>query len=148
VAMALRMMMAFTSLPAFVTVVFRGMPTVRRGRHRLLLCWLLFMQAVSPGRKPLAARARWTPATITAWRFGRRLKALSWTVHLLVNWVAQAFLATLPPPPHGVLSLCGDGSHADKRGTPKPVGQQGRISQHHPWYFGLRFVLVMAAGDG
>jgi hypothetical protein len=41
--MTLRMMMAFTYLPGFVTLVFRGMPTVWRGRHRLLLCWLVFM---------------------------------------------------------------------------------------------------------
>src|SRR5262249_2629449 len=28
-----------------------------------------------------------------------------------------------------------------------PVAQTGRLSQHHPWFFGLRFVLVMAAWD-
>jgi hypothetical protein len=49
--MALPMLIAFTYLPGFVTMVFRGMPTVWRGRHRLIFCWLIFMQAVSPGRK-------------------------------------------------------------------------------------------------
>jgi hypothetical protein len=73
--MALPMLIAFTDLPGFVTLVFRGMPTVGRGRHRLIFCWLIFMQAVSPGRKTLEEMARWTPATITAWRFGRLLKA-------------------------------------------------------------------------
>jgi hypothetical protein len=47
-----------------------------------------------------------------------------------------------------VLLLLGDGSHADKRGTQNPVAQQGRTSQHHPWFFGLRFVRVIAAWDG
>ena len=47
------MLIAFTYLPGFVTLVFRGMPTVWRGRHRLIFCWLIFMQAVSPGRKTL-----------------------------------------------------------------------------------------------
>jgi len=28
------------------------------------------------------------------------------------------------------------------------VAQTGRISQHHPWFFGLRFVRLMAAWDG
>ena len=79
--MALRMMMAFTYLPAFVTVVWRGMPTVWRGRHRLLLCWLIFMQAVHPGQKTLEEMARWTPATITAWRFGSSLSR-----HVRVRW--------------------------------------------------------------
>jgi hypothetical protein len=30
------MLIAFTYLPGFVTVVFRGMPTVWRGRHQLI----------------------------------------------------------------------------------------------------------------
>jgi hypothetical protein len=142
------MMMAFTYLPGFVTVVFRGMPTVWRGRHRFIFCWLIFIQAVHPGRKTLEEMARWTPATITAWRFGRLLKAAYWNVHLLVSWLSQDLLVTLPPPTNGVLYLFGDGSHADKRGTKNPVAQKGRISQHHPWFFGLRFALLMAAWDG
>jgi len=97
------MMMAGTSLPGVATSVFRSMPTVWRGRHRLLLCWLVFLPAVHPGRKILEELARWTPATITAWRFGRLLKAAYWNVHLLVSWLAQDLLATLPPPPNGIL---------------------------------------------
>jgi hypothetical protein len=142
------MMIAFTYLPGFVTGVFRGMPIVWRGRHRLILCWLIFMQAVHPGRHTLEEMARWTPATVTAWRFGRLLKATYWNVHLIVSWLAQDLVATLPPPTNGVLYLFGDGSHADKRGTKNPVAQKGRTSRHHPWFFGLRFVLLMAAWDG
>ncbi len=142
------MMMAFPYLPGFVTGVLRGLPTMWRGRHRLIFCWLVFIQAVHPGRHTLEERARWTPATITAWRFGRVRKAAYWNVHLIVRWLAQDLLATLPPPTNGVLSLFGDGRHADKRGTKNPVGQKGRISQHHPWLFGVRFVLLMAAWDG
>ena len=142
------MLIAFTYLPGFVTMIFRGMPTVWRGRHRLIFCWLIFIQAVHPGRKTLEEMAKWTPTTITAWRFGRLLKAGYWNVHLLVSWFAQDLLATLPPPANGILYLFGDGSHADKRGTKNPVAQKGRISKHHPWFFGLRFVLLMAAWDG
>ena len=141
------MLIACTSLPGFVSLVLRGMPTVWRGRHRLIFCWLIFMQAVHPGRKTLAAMTRWTPATITAWRLGRLLKAAYWNVPRLVSWCAPALVVTLPPPAHGSLSLCGDGSHADTRGTKHPVAQTGRLSQQHPWFFGLRFVLLMAAGD-
>jgi hypothetical protein len=146
--MALPMLIAFTSLPGVVTMVFRGMPTVWRGRHRLLCCWLLLMQAVSPGRKTVEERARWTPAIITAWRFGRVLKAADWNVPLLVSGLAQALLTTWPPPANGLLSLFGDGRHADHRGPKHPVAQQGRNSKHHPWFFGLRFGLLLAAWDG
>ena len=95
------MLIAFTSLPGFVTMVFRGMPTVWHGRHRLIFCWLIFMQAVSPGRKTLAEMARWTPATITAWRFSRLLKATYWNVYLIVSWLAHEYRKSkrpFPPP--------------------------------------------------
>src|SRR5256885_1885269 len=104
------MLVAFTYLPGFVTMVFRGMPTVWRGRHRLIFCWLIFMQAVHPGRKTLEEMARWTPATITAWRFGRLLKAAYWNVQLLVSWLAQDLVATLPAPANGILYLFGAGT--------------------------------------
>jgi hypothetical protein len=128
---ALRMLMAFTYLPGFVTLVFRGMPTVWRGRHRLIFCWLIFMQAVHPGRKTLEEMARWTPATITAWRFGRLLKAAYWNVPLLVSWLAQDLVATLPAPANGILYLFGDGSHADTRGTKNPVAHVQGIRLNH-----------------
>jgi hypothetical protein len=125
--MTLRMMLAFTYLPGFVTLVFRGMPTVWRGRHRVIFCWLIFIQAVHPGRKTLEEMARWTPATITAWRFGRLLKAAYWNVHLLVSWLAQDLVATLPAPANGILGVsaqppsCGarhEGGHAESQIMP------------------------------
>jgi len=76
--------------------------------------------------------ARWTPATITTWRFRRLLKAASWNVPLLVSWLAQDLLVTLPPPSNDILYLFGDGSHADKCGTQNSVAQKRRNSKHHP----------------
>jgi hypothetical protein len=64
------------------------------------------------------------PATITAWRFGRLLKATYWNVHLIVSWLAQGLLAILPPPTNAVLYLFGDGSHANKRGAKNPGGTE------------------------
>jgi hypothetical protein len=44
--------------PWVVTLMFRGMPIVWRGRHRFILCWRVFMQAVHPGRRTLEEMAR------------------------------------------------------------------------------------------
>jgi hypothetical protein len=79
-------MIAITYLPLFVTILFRGMPGVWQHRHRLVLCWLIVMQALFPGRKTLEELARWTPGSITVWRLRRVLKAAYWDVHLLVAW--------------------------------------------------------------
>jgi len=140
-------MITVTYLPLFVTILFRGMPGIWKSRHRLILCWLVFMQALYPGRKTLEELARWTPAQVTVWRFRRLLKASYWNVHLLVEWWAQEALATLPPPSDGTLYLVGDGSEKPKRGTQNPLAQKGRKSEHHPWFFGIRFALLIANWD-
>src|SRR6266568_5186343 len=80
-------MITVTYLPLFVTILFRGMPGIWKSRHRLILCWLVFMQALYPGRKTLEELARWTPAQITVWRFRRLLKASYWNIHVLVGMV-------------------------------------------------------------
>jgi hypothetical protein len=115
-------MIAVTYLPLFVKLVFRGMPGLWKSRHRFILCWLVFMQALYPGRKTLEELACWSPAQVTVWRFRRVLTASYWNVHLLVAWWAQAAFTTLPPPSNGILYLVGDGSHADKRGYQKSFG--------------------------
>jgi hypothetical protein len=79
-------MVTITYLPLFITCLLRGMPGVWKGRHRLILCWLIVMQALFPGRKTVEELARWTPASITVWRLRRVLKAAYWDIHLLVAW--------------------------------------------------------------
>ena len=68
-------MIAMTYWPLVVPLLFRGMPGVWPHRHRLVLCWLLVMHALFPGRKTLAALARWTPGSLTVWRLRRVRKA-------------------------------------------------------------------------
>src|SRR5918993_540039 len=141
-------MITVTYLPLFVTILFRGMPGLWQHRHRLVLCWLIVMQALFPGRKTLEELARWTPSAITTWRFRRVLKAAYWDIQLLVEWWVEEVFNVLPPPSDGDLYLVGDGSHKPKRGRHNPLAQKGRISEHHPWFFGIRFALLIANWDG
>src|SRR5687768_3841905 len=69
-------MIKVTSLPIFVTHLFRGMPGVWKAQHRLMLSWLIVMQALFPGRKTVAELARWTPIEMTEWRCRRLLSNL------------------------------------------------------------------------
>jgi hypothetical protein len=145
--MVLPAMVTVTYLPLFVTLLFRGMPGMWKGRHRLILCWLIVMQALFPGRKTLEELARWTPASLTVWRLRRVLKAAYWDVHVLVAWWVEEALQTVPPAKDGTLYLVGDGSVKPKRGTKNPLAQKGRKSEHQPWFFGMRFALVIAPWD-
>jgi hypothetical protein len=67
-------MITLTYLPLFVTVLFRGMPGIWKSRHRLMLCWLVVLQALFPGRKTLEELTRWTPAYVTVWSTVWRLR--------------------------------------------------------------------------
>jgi hypothetical protein len=140
-------MLILTYLPAFITTVFRGMPGVWKGQHRLVLCWLIVMQAVYPGRKTLHELARWSPHHITEWRLRRLLKASSWSIHLIVEWLAHDVIATLPPPDDGMIFVIGDGSHQPKRSRDHHMVQKGRNSKHNDWFFGIRFALLIVAWD-
>jgi hypothetical protein len=113
-------MFLLTSLPAFITMVVRGMPGTWKHQHRLLLCWLMVLQAVYPGRKTLAKLHRWSPQGITAWRFRRVLNASYWCVHLRIAWLADDVMATLPPPEDGTIAAIGDGSHTNTRARKNP----------------------------
>src|SRR5438552_10965061 len=141
-------MVRVTDLPLFVTILFRGMPGMWKGRHRLVLCWLIVMPALFPGRKTLEELARWTPGSITAWHLRRLRKAAYWHSHLLVEWWGQEAFNTLPPPKDGTLFLVGDGTAKPKRGTQNPMAQKGRTSEQQPGFFGVRFARLIATGDG
>jgi hypothetical protein len=105
------------------------------------------MQALYPGRKTLEQLARWSPKGITVWRLRRLLAASYWCVHVRTEWLASDVIHTLPPPPDGILFEIGDGSHVPKRGAKNPTAQKGRESKYHPWFFGIRFSLLIVAWD-
>ena len=140
-------MIQVTYLPAFVTRLFRGMPGVWKDQHRRMLTWFLVMQALFPGRKTVSELARWTPIDIPQWRFCRVLKATDWDVHGLIAWWAHQAIAVLPPPEDGVLTLTGDGRDKPKKGKKNPLAQKGRKSKHEPWFFGVRFALLIVSWD-
>ena len=128
-------------------MLFLGLPGVWKSRHRLILCRLILMQAIFPGRKSLKELSRWAPSFVTEWRFRRLLKAGYWSIHLVPDWFAQEVMQRLPIPEDRVIYLFGDSSHKDKRGKQNPVAQRGRKSKWHPWFFGIRFVVLMASWD-
>lgn len=141
------MMILLTYLPSFVRTVFRGMPGVWKSRHQLMLCWLILMQAVFPGRKSLKELSRWTPSWVPEWRFRRLLKAGYWSIHLILDFFASEVIKTFPAPEDRVIYVFGDGSQKNKTGKKNPVAQKGRKSKWHPYFFGIRFVILTVGWD-
>lgn len=140
-------MIMLTYLPVFIKVFFKGMPSVFRDRHQLIFCWLIVMQAVFPGRKTLKALSEHAPSHITDWRFRRLLKAGYWSVRVVLYWFADEVINSFPPPEDGIIYVVTDTSHKNKRGKKNPVAQKGRESEHHFWFFGILFVVLMVSWD-
>jgi len=137
----------FTCLPPEIRVLFKGMPGIWRHRHHLVFCWLIIMQIVTSGARTLTGLSRLAPRFITEWRFRRLLDAGYWHLKMLLRWFAEKTIQALPEPENKVLYLIADGSKKDKRGQKNPAAQKGRMSEHHSWFFGIKFVVLMVAWE-
>ncbi len=136
----------FTRLPDSFCVLFQSMPGGLKWRHQLIFKWLIFMHMTLYGQWTLARMAREAAKHISEWKFQRLLRAKYWNVRIILWWTAEQVLATLPPPRDCVLYLVVDGSTKDKRGKHGPVNQKGKTSERY--FFGFKFVVLMAAWDG
>jgi len=137
----------FTWLPPDIRVLFKDMPGVWRHRHQLIFCWLIVMQIVTSGARTLTGLSQSAPGFITEWRFRRLLSAGYWSLKVLLRWFAEEAIKSLPEPENKVLYVIADGSKKDKRGPKNPAAQKGRLNEHHSWFFGIKFVVLMVAWD-
>jgi len=138
---------SFTCLPPAIRILFKGMPGVWRHRHRLVFCWLIVMQSVTSGARTLSGLSQSAPGFITEWRFRRLLSAGYWSLKVLLHWFAEEAIKSLPGPENKVVYVIVDGSKKDKRGQKNPAAQKGRMNEHHAWFFGIKFVVLMVAWD-
>jgi hypothetical protein len=138
---------SFTCLPPAIRILFKGMPGVWRHRHRLVFCWLIVMQSVTSGARTLSGLSQSAPGFITEWRFRRLLSAGYWSLKVLLHWFAEEAIKSLPGPENKVVYVIVDGSKKDKRGQKNPAAQKGRLNEHHAWFFGIKFVVLMVAWD-
>jgi len=138
---------SFTWLPPAIRILFKGMPGVWRHRHQLIFCWLIVMQIVTSGARTLTGLSQSAPGFITEWRFRRLLSAGYWSLKVLLRWFAEEAIKSLPEPENKVLYVIADSSKKDKRGPKNPAAQKGRLNEHHSWFFGIKFVVLMVAWD-
>lgn len=105
------------------------------------------MQIVTSGARTLSGLSHSAPGFITEWRFRRLLSAGYWSLKVLLHWFAEEAIKSLPAPDNKVVFVIADGSKKDKRGQKNPAAQKGRMNEHHAWFFGIKFVVLMVAWD-
>lgn len=135
-------MIFLTHLPNFVRKVFKGLPSIWKCHHKLIFCWFIYLQAVSPNKKTVEELSRYSPARITEWRLRRLLYATYLNISLLISWFALEAIKSFPSPKDGVVYAVGDSSEKNKRSKKNPTVQKGSKGKNKPFFWGIRFVVV------
>jgi hypothetical protein len=138
--------MWLTRLPDHVLPHLRVLRSCFRYRQHLVCSWLLVLHLVYGDRANLKALARHGPAHLAYQHYRRLLCTTYWYTKTLLWWFADEALQAFPPPEDGVLSLVVDSTLQGTRGPKHPTAQKTRLSQHHPYVFGCRIVILMAQG--
>jgi hypothetical protein len=115
-----------------------------RPRHHLVFGWLLVLHLVYGYRANVQALARHGPPRLAYQQYRRLLCAAYWCTKTLLWWFAEQAMGAFPAPTDGLLYLLADSTLKGKRGTKHPVAHKTRLSQHHPYVFGCRMVVLMA----
>jgi hypothetical protein len=136
--------MSLTCRPRRVSQCLRVLGPCFRHRHQLVFSGLLVWHLVYGERAPLKALARHGPKPLAYQHYRRLLCATYWCTKTLLWWFAEQALQALPPPADGLPYLVGDSTLKTTRGQKPPVAQNTRLSQHHPYLYGLRSIILMA----
>ena len=136
--------MLLTRLPDNVAQVLGVLRSCLHHHHHLVFSWLLVLHVIYGERANLQSLARHGPTRLAYQHYRRLLCAAYWYTKALLWWFADQALQAFPPPEDGLLSLVVDSPLKGQRGPKHPVAQQTRLSQHHPYGFGFRIVLLMA----
>lgn len=140
-------MINFKRLQPFTNAILRSAPIAWRNRDFLILGWLLYLQLIVPGKKTKTEIARKGPRFLTESKISRFLKASYWSIHTMMTWLSDAVVAQYPPAKDGIIRLVVDGSHKTKSGKKNDLVQKGKTSHNKPYFWGIRFVLLIVAWD-
>ena len=105
------------------------------------------MQVIAPGPKTVKELSRWCPSRFQEWHFRRLLKAGYWSVFIIISWFAEEAMKSFPPPSDGVVYVIGDSSEKPKRGKKNPSAQKGKKGKNKPFFFGIRFAILVVCWD-
>ena len=114
---------------------------------RSIVSWLIYLQIVVSGRKTKTEIARNGPTFFTESKISIFLEATYWSIHTLVTWLSDAVIANYPPPKDGVIRLTVDGSHKTKCEKKSSIVQKSKTSHNKPYFWGIRFVVLILAWD-
>jgi len=130
-------------LPKAVSNWLQVLRPLFRHRPHLGFCWLLVCQAIYQEQATLNGLARLAPRHRAEWPLRRLLTATYWHWRVLLWWLADHGIATLPPPQDGVCYLVAESTRKDQTGQKQPLAKKGRLNEYAPDIFGLHLVVVM-----
>jgi len=136
----------FTFIPSEIRAVFRAIPGVWKYKHELILVWTLFSVILNQKKCTIKSLSD-NSSKLSEGKISGLLSAKYWCVVELVMWLGERSMDGFPPPENSELSLISDGSNKSKYGKKGDVNQKGKHHKFSPWFFGFKFVILIAAWD-
>jgi hypothetical protein len=93
-----------------------------QAQHFVVFCWLLIAMIRDPGKGTLKGLGVYLPPPLRYWTTLRMVRSGQWDASAVITTLAATTLRTLPPPADGVLSLIGDSTLKEQRGTEASSG--------------------------
>ncbi len=115
-----------------------------QGPHYRIWCWLLVALLLEQGSASLKNMTRLMQTSVRYWAVLRMVKAGYWEASALIDEIALAIFATLPPSADRTLSLIGDKTTKEKTGKQMPLAYKTRMKEFASYVFGLELVLLIA----
>jgi hypothetical protein len=129
-----------------VSSCFRRCP---QAQHSRLLCWLLVALILAQGSATLKQLTRTLPRRLHYWTVLRTMRAGYWSAAELIEMLAGAVLALLPPPPpDGTLYLIADTTLIGRTGKKQPLAHYTRLNEFERFTFAHTLLLIVAHGAG
>jgi len=87
------------------------------------------------------------PTSLRYWTVLRMVKAGYWDCSALIDEMAMAVFATLPPAVDRTIHLIGDKTTKEKSGKQMPLAHKTRMNEFAPYFFGLIWCCSSRSGD-
>ena len=124
-----------------VSSCFRRCP---QAQHFRLFCWLLVALILAQGSATLKQLTRTLPRRLPYWTVLRMMRAGYWSAAELIERLAGAVLALLPPPPDGTLYLIADTTLIGRTGKKQPLAHYTRLNEFERFTFAHTLLLIVA----
>ena len=115
-------MFTLSFMPTFIASIFKDLPVQWKSHHYEIFLWGVLLQAITFGKRNISEKTKWIKL-FKEWQFRRFLSSKYWSIHFIIEWLANKIIEKIAPPEQNIFFIVVDGSHKNKTGKKNPYIQ-------------------------